>query len=55
MTAFVPQSRDYGAASEELLWWQACRLQLTNAADTAASTVINSSFEFRHLLCAHES
>ena len=54
MTAFVPQSRDYGAASEELLWWQACRL-LTNAADTAASTVINSSFELRHLLCAHES
>jgi hypothetical protein len=25
------------------------------AADTAASTVINSSFELRHLLCAHES
>ena len=40
MIAFVPQSRDYGVASEELLWWQACRLQLTNAADTAASTVI---------------
>jgi hypothetical protein len=51
MTAFVPQSRDYGVASEELLWWQACQ----PAADTAASTVINSSFELRHLLCAHES
>jgi hypothetical protein len=55
MNAFVPQSRDYGVASEELLWWQASPLQLTNAADTATSTVINSSFKLRHLLCAHES
>jgi len=31
MAVFVPQTRDYGVASEELLWWQACRLQLTNA------------------------
>jgi len=51
MTAFVPQSRDYGVASEELLWWQACRLQPTRLPLQSLS----SSFELRHLLCAHES